>query len=77
LNPATTVQGTPSYNLFNLSAGYHWDKYSFRAGIDNLLDKQPLVYGANPGVDTNTDTTLPQFYDPLGRRFYVGVEAKF
>ena len=27
--------------------------------------------------DTNTDTTLPQFYDPLGRRFYVGVEAKF
>ncbi|MEO8306615.1 MAG: TonB-dependent receptor [Pseudomonadota bacterium] len=77
LNPATTVQGTPSYNLFNLSGGYRWDKYTFRAGIDNLLDKKPLVYGANPGVDTNTDTTLPQFYDPLGRRFYVGVEAKF
>ena len=50
LNPATTVQGTPSYNLFNLSGGYHWDKYSVRAGIDNLFDKQPLVYGANPGV---------------------------
>jgi hypothetical protein len=36
-----------------------------------------LVYGANPGVDTNTDTTLPNFYDPLGRRFFVGLNAKF
>ena len=47
LTPTTTVQGTPSYDLFNLSAGYRWDKYSFRAGIDNLLDKKPLVYGCN------------------------------
>ena len=76
LNPKTTVQGTPAYDLFNLSAGYHWTKYSIRVGIDNLLDKQPLVYGANPNVDSNTDTTLPQFYDPLGRRFYFGVKAK-
>jgi iron complex outermembrane receptor protein len=76
LTPATKVLGTPAYDLFNLSAGYHWSKYSVRVGIDNLLDKQPLVYGSNPGVDTNTDTTLPQFYDPLGRRFFVGVKAK-
>ena len=77
LTPATKVLGTPHYDLFNLSSGYSWDKYSVRFGIDNLLDKQPLVYGANPGIDTNTDTTLPQFYDPLGRRFFVGVSAKF
>jgi outer membrane receptor protein involved in Fe transport len=82
LNPATTVQGTSSYDLFNLSGGYRWDKYSFRAGVDNLLDKKPLVYGRNETaagvlIDSNSDTTLPQFYDPLGRRFYVGVEAKF
>lgn len=76
LNPATTIEGTPSYDLFNMYAGYHWDKYSIRFGIDNLLDKKPLVYGNNPGVDSNTDQTLPQFYDPLGRRFYIGVNAK-
>ena len=76
LTPATKVLGTPHYDLFNLSSGYSWDKYSVRFGIDNLLDKQPLVYGDNPGIDTNTDTTLPQFYDPLGRRFFVGVSAK-
>ncbi|MEO6185069.1 MAG: TonB-dependent receptor, partial [Steroidobacteraceae bacterium] len=77
LNPATTVQGTSAYDLFNLSAGYHWSKYSVRIGMDNVLNKQPLVYGRNPNVDTNTDTTLPQYYDPLGRRFFVGLKAKF
>jgi len=77
LNPATTVEGTPAYDLFNLSTAYRWDKYTVRFGIDNLLDKKPLVYGANPGIDSNADTTLPQYYDPLGRRFYIGVGAKF
>ena len=76
LLPTTTIQGTPAYDLFNLSAGVHWGNYSVRVGIDNLLDKQPLVYGNNPGVDSNTDTTQPQYYDPLGRRFYIGLKAK-
>jgi outer membrane receptor protein involved in Fe transport len=76
LTPATKVLGTPAYDLFNLSAGYHWSNYSVRFGVDNLFDKQPLVYGNNPGVDSNSDTTLPQFYDPLGRRYYLGLKAK-
>jgi outer membrane receptor protein involved in Fe transport len=77
LNPTTTIQGAPSYDLFNLNAGYHWSKYSVRVGIDNLFNKDPLVVGNNPGVDSNTDQTIPQYYDPLGRRFYVGLKASF
>jgi len=76
-NPATTVEGTPSYNLFNLSTSYNWENYTVRFGVDNLLDADPEVYGANPGIDSNTDATLTQYYDPLGRRFYIGVQANF
>ena len=77
LNPATTIQGAPHYDLFNLSAGYSFSQYSVRVGIDNVLNKDPLVVGTNPGVDTNTDLTNPGYYDPLGRRYYVGVKASF
>ncbi len=77
LNPATTILGESDYSLFSLKAGYNMGKISFRVGIDNLFDKQPLVVGANPGVDSNTDTTNAGYYDPLGRRYYVGVKMNF
>lgn len=75
--PTSTVQGTGSYSLLNLYGGYAIGRYSFRVGIDNVLDKEPLVVGNNPGVDSNSDVTNPSFYDPLGRRFYVGMKASF
>ena len=77
LNPATTVKGASAYDLFALSSSYTWDKFTFRFGIDNLLDKQPLVVGANAGVTTASNLTNPGFYDTLGRRYYVGVKAVF
>jgi hypothetical protein len=42
-----------------------------------VFDKEPLVVGANPGIDSNTDQTNPSFYDPLGRRYYVGAKFSF
>jgi len=78
LDPATTIKGTGAYSLFGLNANYSFsDKYQVRAGIDNLLNRQPSVVGNNPGVDSNTDQTLPGYYDALGRRFYVGLKATF
>ena len=74
-NPATKVLGVPAYNLYDLYFNYNWNKYSFRFGIENLLDKQPPVVGYNPGVDTNTNITSPGNYDILGRRWYLGVKA--
>ena len=59
VEPDTTIQGTGSYNMFNLNGAYDWDKYTVRFGVDNLLDEDPRIIGCNPGVDTNTDSTLP------------------
>ncbi len=83
INPASTVQGTGSHNLFNLFGSYSLGNMTFRAGVDNVLDKEPLVVGANignaagVGRDSNSDTTQPSFYDPLGRRYYVGMKVSF
>jgi outer membrane receptor protein involved in Fe transport len=83
INPASTVQGTGSYSLFNLYGSYSLGNMTFRAGVDNVLDKEPLVVGLNAGNaagvgrDSNSDQTHPGFYDPLGRRYYVGMKVSF
>jgi iron complex outermembrane recepter protein len=74
--PNTKVKGVPAYNLFGLVSSYNFGKVQVRFGIDNLLDKQPYIVGANPGVTTASATTNPGLYDPLGRRYYVGVKAE-
>ncbi len=77
MSPTTTIQGTDAYSMLNLTGGYNWENYTLRVGIDNLFDKDPLIVGANPGIDTNSDQTNPGFYDPLGRRWYMGLKMSF
>jgi iron complex outermembrane receptor protein len=77
LTPNTTVEGVKAYNLFALSSSYTFGRYSVRFGIDNLFDKDPPVVGYNPGVTTAASTTNTGFYDPLGRRYYVGMKGSF
>lgn len=48
------------------------DTVVLRAGVNNLTDEDPRVY--SPGVQANTD---PSTYDVLGRRYYVGLTARF
>jgi outer membrane receptor protein involved in Fe transport len=63
--------------LLNLFAGYAVnDKMDLRMGVDNLLDEDPLIVGAQPG-DNNAEVTRPDYYDILGRRAYVGVKFQF
>jgi hypothetical protein len=45
---------------------------SLRAGVNNLTDEQPPVYA--PAIAANTD---PSTYDLVGRRYYVGLMARF
>jgi outer membrane receptor protein involved in Fe transport len=76
-NPATNVSSVPSYNSFNLFAGFSInERISFRGGIDNLLDEQPHIVGSRPG-DRNAEVTRPDYYDVLGRRGYVAVKVAF
>ncbi|HEX5418445.1 MAG TPA: TonB-dependent receptor, partial [Gammaproteobacteria bacterium] len=76
-----TYGSLPSYNLFALTAGYRLgDKYRFSLGIENLFDTDPPCTGADP-----TDTPFPTecthnggaTYDPLGRRFFLGMQMNF
>ena len=77
-NPATTIQGTDAYDLFNLSANWSLSRMvTLRFGVDNLLDKDPLVVGYNPGVNNAKGTTAAGYYDILGRRYYAGVKLDF
>ena len=76
--PTTTIQGTDSYDLFNLSANWSLSRMvTLRLGVDNLLDKEGLIVGANPGVNNARGSTAAGYYDILGRRYYAGVKLDF
>ncbi|MGH6991957.1 MAG: TonB-dependent receptor domain-containing protein, partial [Caulobacteraceae bacterium] len=71
-SPGNVLPGVPSYSTFDLFARVEvMRRFELRGGIDNLLDKAPLIVNGEPG---NTD---PAIYDVLGRRFFVGLTAKF
>lgn len=53
-----------------------FDRYQIRGGIDNLFDTEPNVVGATP-TDSNSNSTVPGYYDVLGRRYYLGVKVQF
>jgi iron complex outermembrane recepter protein len=75
--PTTTILPTEAYNLFNLSMGYEFsERISARLGIDNLLDKQPPVVGAQPGLTDAAGVTNASVYDVLGRRFYLSAKVR-
>lgn len=69
----------PSTNYLDV-AGV-WDvleSTSIRAGINNILDKEPPIAGnaAGPSIGGNGNT-FPGVYDALGRYMYVGVTLSF
>jgi iron complex outermembrane receptor protein len=81
VQPNTPFTGYSAYNMFNLlgSVAVNQDLV-FRFGVENLLDKAPPLGNINTAP---TAGNLPngafnaQFYDVLGRRFYIGAKAKF
>ncbi|WP_255500619.1 TonB-dependent receptor domain-containing protein [Caulobacter sp. 17J80-11] len=68
-----TSKTIDAVNYFDLNSSWSVnDKVALRAGINNLTDEMPPVY--TPAIQANTD---PSTYDVLGRRFYLGLTAKF
>jgi outer membrane receptor protein involved in Fe transport len=85
-NPLTKILAVPSYDSFNLFAGYSInDRIQLRGGIDNLTDEDPPIVGTRPPGsnnatdvgDRNAEVTRPDYYDVLGRRAYLGVKIAF
>lgn len=65
--------GTAATWYHDLSARYAiTPNIAVRAGVSNLTDQQPRLY--SPNVQANTD---PSTFDVLGRRYFVGLNAKF
>jgi iron complex outermembrane recepter protein len=68
-----TAVNPPTYNAYDLVGWYDLtEKVTLRAGVNNLTDKHPPLFTSYP--NSNTD---PSTYDVLGRRFFVGVRARF
>ncbi|HEY6817039.1 MAG TPA: TonB-dependent receptor [Croceibacterium sp.] len=79
----TTFEGYPAYNLFNLNSSYELnDKINLRFGVDNLFNKAPPIGNINTAANISLGQ-LPggafnsQFYDTIGRRFYLGANIEF
>lgn len=80
--PTLTTLDTEEYHLFNVNASWRFtERLRLRGGIDNLLDEEPPIVGANP-FNANNPTnamgvTSAGNYDTLGRRYYVGIALNF
>ena len=77
-----TDANIPAYNYMDIAATWRFhDKYTFRAGMNNVFDKTPPLLDANSfGISAppfGNGNTYPQVYDPLGRVMFVGVTADF
>jgi outer membrane receptor protein involved in Fe transport len=74
--PAGSV-GVGSRTYTDLQATYQWKKSTeFYLGVDNATNtKAPPIISGLPGSDTGTETEAGT-YDPIGRRFYLGVRIK-
>ena len=80
----TIYQGRPQQNLddydipfypsvfyMDLKMGFNVDKFSnFYIGVDNLTDRLPPLGSTGIGAGT-------AIFEPLGRKFYAGFQAKF
>ena len=60
----------PAYTVFDVSATYRINRYSLRAGINNIADKAYFTRRTDeyPG---------PGIIPSIGRSFYVGIATKF
>jgi outer membrane receptor protein involved in Fe transport len=69
---ADDVIGVDSHDQLDLFANWTInDRYTLRAGIDNLLDEDPEIVGATP-FDNNLGGTNSN-YDQFGRRLFLGL----
>jgi len=73
--PVDRVLGKRDY--MDVAGNWQINKiFAFRAGINNLLDKDPPVSGVVASVFGNGNT-YPQVYDAMGRHVFLNLTAKF
>jgi outer membrane receptor protein involved in Fe transport len=74
-NKATTVRPVGAYGILDAFGGFEINKQiSLRGGIDNVTNREAPRVGVNPGSTAAAGVTNPQYYDVLGRRYYMSVQ---
>jgi len=89
-DPETTVQGADAYDIFNLTGDWQiTENFAISGGIDNLFNRDPersgagqiqTINAANGGGQTvlnGAATTNAQYYDVLGRRYFINLKLQF
>lgn len=76
VNPAedADIDGNlaPGIRYHNLAVKYALnDRFSLQGGVENLFDQAPPFLAYAP------HNTFPEYYDVVGRRFYLGFQAGF
>ena len=72
-DPQTSFAGAAAYNVYNLAGIWRAKAgLTLTVGIDNLFNRDPNAVGAGPNTD-GAGTTVPGYYDVLGRRYYLDV----
>jgi outer membrane receptor protein involved in Fe transport len=67
-----------SRNYFDLSAAYQVrEGFTLRAGVNNLLDKDPPLTTTAAIEDGGNGNTYPQFYDATGRFLFLNATIDF
>ena len=67
-----------SRNYFDLAAAFTVRKdLTFRAGVNNLFDKDPPLTTTAAIEDGGNGNTYPQFYDAAGRYFFLSASVGF
>jgi outer membrane receptor protein involved in Fe transport len=73
---AADLREVQSHDQFDLFADWTLsERYTLRAGIDNLADAEPEVVGATSTNNALGSTSVN--YDPFGRRYFVGLTMQF
>jgi iron complex outermembrane recepter protein len=70
----------PNISYLDLRVAYTWDKVTFRAGVNNVLDKDPpLIDTINSGGNQiyAESNTFPSVYDTAGRYLFLNMTVDF
>jgi len=89
-DPNTTVGGAGGYDIWGLVGNMDIsDRLALGVGIDNLFDRQPertgwgqvvnvaAVNGGGQVVYNGAGSTSAQYYDVLGRRYFMNLKLRF
>ena len=80
MSPTSTQNGyprIPAHTYHNLRVAYDFAKDSeVYFGVTNVADKKPPFFASGTSGTQALDT-IPGYYDPFGRSFFVGAKYKF